>query len=56
MIETFPKWETSNNPTRYRTAVYSAIAPVAGYSIGINQPPKSAIFAFSAKCLPANGD
>ena len=56
ITEIFPRCETSKMPTCWRTAVYSAIAPVCGYSIGISQPPKSAIFALRAKCLSASGD
>src|SRR5450756_1756226 len=40
-----PRWLTSKMPTRSRTAVCSRTTPPPGYSIGISQPPKSAILA-----------
>ena len=43
-----PRLLTSKMPTRSRTAVCSATTPPPGYSIGISQPPKSAILASSA--------
>ncbi|CAB4874207.1 unannotated protein [freshwater metagenome] len=56
ITDAFPRWETSNIPTASRTAVCSAKTPPPGYSIGINHPPKSAIFALSAMCLSLRGE
>ena len=48
-----PMWLTSNSPTPVRTAMCSAINPPPGpgYSTGMSHPPKSTIFAFSARCV-----
>ncbi|CAB4603763.1 unannotated protein [freshwater metagenome] len=54
--DALPKCETSKSPTRSRTAACSASTPAPGYSIGINQPPKSAILALRAKCRSCIGD
>ena len=43
-----PMWLTSKRPTAVRTAMCSAIS-AGRYSTGISQPPKSTIFAFSAR-------
>src|SRR5664280_2887368 len=40
-----PRWLTSKIPTACRTAACSLSTPPSGYSIGISQPPKSAILA-----------
>src|SRR5580692_4063783 len=62
-----PMWLTSKSPTPVRTAMCSAIRPPPelgipatgpcrwdgghGYSTGMSHPPKSTIFAFSARCV-----
>src|SRR5829696_1803606 len=51
-----PRCDTSKSPTASRTAVCSRTTPPAGYSIGIDQPPKSAILAPSATCRSFTGD
>ena len=51
-----PKCETSKIPTFSRTAPCSASTPAPGYSIGISQPPKSAILALRARCLSCKGE
>src|SRR5215207_108020 len=51
-----PRWDTSKTPTALRTAVCSRTTPAPGYSIGISQPPKSAIFAPRATWRPCIGD
>ncbi len=51
-----PRWLTSKSPTASRTAVCSLTTPPPGYSIGISQPPKSAIFAPSARCRSCSGE
>src|SRR4051794_19947591 len=51
-----PRWETSNNPTAVRTAVCSAITPPPAYSIGIDQPLKSASLAPSPTCRSSSGE
>src|SRR3954463_8988521 len=43
-----PRWETSNSPTASRTAACSASTPPPVYSIGIDQPLKSASLAPAA--------
>src|SRR6478609_2226863 len=45
VTDALPRWLTSKTPTRSRTAVCSATTPPPGYSIGMSQPPKSAILA-----------
>ena len=45
VTDALPRWLTSKIPTRSRTAVCSATTPPPGYSMGMCQPPKSAIFA-----------
>src|SRR5579859_5955394 len=51
-----PMWLTSNKPTPPRTALCSATRPpVAGYSTGMSQPPKSTIFAPRARCTAFRG-
>src|SRR5262245_20662356 len=50
-IKMSPIWETSNTPTPVRTAKCSFIRPpLAGYSTGMSQPPKSTILAPSRRC------
>src|SRR6478752_5247564 len=56
VTEALPRWLTSKIPTRSRTAVCSATTPPPGYSIGISQPPKSAILAPSATCRSCRGE
>ena len=51
-----PRCDTSKTPTRSRTAVCSATTPPPGYSMGIDHPPKSAIFAPSATCRSWSGE
>src|SRR3954470_10913972 len=45
VTDALPSWLRSKTPTRSRTAVCSATTPPPGYSIGMSQPPKSAILA-----------
>ena len=56
VTDAFPRCETSKSPTRSRTAACSASTPAPGYSIGMSQPPKSAILALRAKWRSCNGD
>src|SRR5215217_6325149 len=51
-----PRWETSNNPTASRTAACSASTPPPAYSIGIDQPLKSASLAPSPTWRSCNGE
>ena len=53
-----PRCETSKTPTASRTAACSLRTPppLAVYSIGISQPPKSASLAPSATCRSCRGD
>src|SRR6476469_9385648 len=51
-----PRCDTSKIPTDDRTAVCSRTTPPPGYSIGISQPPKSAILAPSATCRSCRGE
>src|SRR5215217_6409297 len=51
-----PRWETSNSPTASRTAVCSASTPPPAYSIGIDQPLKSANLAPAASCRSWRGE
>src|SRR3954463_12254010 len=51
-----PRWETSNTPTALRTAACSASTPPPAYSIGIDQPLKSASLAPAATCRSWRGD
>src|SRR4051794_17543578 len=51
-----PRWDTSNRPTAVRTAVCSASTPPPAYSIGIDQPLKSASLAPAATCRSCNGE
>src|SRR4051794_31743287 len=51
-----PRWDTSNRPTAVRTAVCSANTPPPAYSIGIDQPLKSASLAPAATCRSCNGE
>src|SRR3712207_4485469 len=51
-----PRCETSNRPTRVRTASCSASTPPPAYSIGIDQPPKSASLAPAATCRSCRGE
>src|SRR3954464_2643729 len=51
-----PRCETSNRPTAVRTAVCSASTPLPAYSIGIDQPLKSASFAPAATCRSCRGE
>src|SRR3954453_7971855 len=50
-----PRCETSNSPTASRTAVCSASTPPPAYSIGIDQPLKSASLAPAATCRSWGG-
>src|SRR5829696_4670282 len=56
VTDALPRWLTSNTPTRSRTAVCSATTPPPGYSIGISQPPKSAILAPRATWRSCRGE
>jgi hypothetical protein len=53
---------STSTPIRFATGRLNAtgalqsITPASGYSIGISQPPKSAIFAFNCKCLEFRGE
>src|SRR3954452_685577 len=51
-----PRWETSNSPTASRTAACSASTPPPAYSIGIDQPLKSASLAPAATCRLCRGE
>src|SRR3954464_2701349 len=51
-----PRWLTSKTPTAVRTASCSRSTPPFGYSMGISQPPKSAIFAPRSRCRESSGD
>src|SRR3954447_998861 len=51
-----PRWETSNSPTAVRTAACSASTPPPAYSIGIDQPLKSASLAPAATCRSWRGE
>src|SRR3954447_21350460 len=51
-----PRCETSNSPTAVRTAVCSAITPPPAYSIGIDQPLKSASLAPRATWRSCRGE
>src|SRR3954468_19274969 len=51
-----PRCETSNNPTAVRTAVCSARTPPPAYSIGMDQPLKSASLAPRATCRSCRGE
>src|SRR4051812_24241675 len=51
-----PRCETSNNPTAVRTAVCSARTPPPAYSIGMDQPLKSASLAPRATCRSERGE
>src|SRR3954452_240974 len=51
-----PRCETSNSPTAVRTAVCSASTPPPAYSIGIDQPLKSASLAPAATCRSWRGE
>src|SRR6476620_11044211 len=56
VTEALPRWLTSKTPTRSRTAVCSATTPPPGYSIGMSQPPKSAILAPRATWRSCRGE
>src|SRR5829696_2020350 len=56
VTDALPRWLTSKTPTRSRTAVCSATTPPPGCSIGIAQPPKSAIFAPRATWRSCRGE
>src|SRR4051794_4885082 len=51
-----PRCETSKSPTAVRTAVCSASTPPPAYSIGIDQPLKSASLAPAATCRSWRGE
>src|SRR3954447_25199958 len=51
-----PRCETSKSPTAVRTAVSSAITPPPAYSIGIDQPLKSASLAPRATWRSCRGE
>src|SRR3954452_6414123 len=53
-----PRWETSKTPTASRTAACSfrTPPPLAAYSIGISQPPKSASLAPRATWRSCSGE
>src|SRR3954464_969802 len=51
-----PRCETSNRPTAVRTAVCSASTPPPAYSIGMDQPLKSASLAPAATCRSWRGE
>src|SRR3712207_4453694 len=51
-----PRCETSNRPTPVRTASCSASTPPPAYSMGIDQPPKSASLAPAATCRSCRGE
>ena len=51
-----PRWETSKSPTPARTAACSASTPPPAYSMGIDQPLKSASLAPAATCRSWRGD
>src|SRR5690242_17354884 len=51
-----PRCETSNSPAAVRPAVCSAITPPPAYSIGIDQPLKSASLAPRATCRSFSGE
>src|SRR4051812_43195117 len=51
-----PRGETSNTPTAVRTAVCSARPPPPAYSIGMDQPLKSASLAPRATCRSERGE
>src|SRR3954453_1454901 len=54
--DALPRWLTSKTPARSRTAVCSATTPPPGYSIGMSQPPKSAILAPRATWRSCRGE
>src|SRR5690242_4851110 len=56
VTDALPRWLTSKTPTRSRTAVCSATTPPPGYSIGMSQPPKSAILAPRATWRSCRGE
>src|SRR3712207_9584916 len=51
-----PWCETSNRPTPVRTAACSASTPPPAYSMGIDQPLKSASLAPAATCRSWRGE
>src|SRR3954463_10021331 len=51
-----PRCETSKSPTAVRTAACSASTPPPAYSIGIDQPLKSASLAPAATCRSWRGE
>src|SRR4051794_8808712 len=51
-----PRCETSKSPTAVRTAECSASTPPPAYSIGIDQPLKSASLAPAATCRSWRGE
>src|SRR3954469_23758759 len=51
-----PRWLTSKTPTAVRTASCSRRTPPPGYSIGISQPPKSAILAPKPRWRSSSGE
>src|ERR671913_1158823 len=51
-----PRWDTSKSPTALRTAACSARTPPPAYSMGIDQPLKSASLAPAATCRSWRGE